>query len=210
MLLAQRTALLGERRTPAPGQGSRRTRWPVGGRSSTARRRPRVHRCARRRSASASHCATPRVGQAAAADVSADQVSRVGDGLTVTDDGKACARPLGWLRLRVGRRAPCRPPGRPYRGSNSERDRETQARTWPSPSMTYFTDVSSRSPIGPRACSFWVEMPISAPSPSSKPSTNRVDALTSTAAESISPTKRRAACAVLGDDRFGVPARVAR
>src|SRR5665213_4419393 len=66
-------------------------------------------------------------------------------------------------------------------------------RTWPSPSITYFTDVSSRRPIGPRACSFWVEIPISAPSPSSPPSTNRVDAFTSTAAASTSRTKRPAA-----------------
>ena len=43
----------------------------------------------------------------------------------------------------------------------------THVLTWPSPSTTYFTEVSSRRPIGPRACSFWVEMPISAPRPSS-------------------------------------------
>ena len=43
---------------------------------------------------------------------------------------------------------------------------------------TYLVDVSSRRPIGPRACSFWVELPISAPIPNSKPSVNRVDALT--------------------------------
>ena len=53
-------------------------------------------------------------------------------------------------------------------------------RTCPVPWTTYFDQVSSRSPIGPRACSFWVEMPISAPSPSSPPSTNRVEALTTT------------------------------
>ncbi len=44
------------------------------------------------------------------------------------------------------------------------------------PSTTYLAVVSSRRPIGPRACSFWVEMPISAPKPNSSPSTKRVDA----------------------------------
>ena len=52
--------------------------------------------------------------------------------------------------------------------------------------------VSSGSPIGPRACSFWVEMPISAPKPNSPPSVKRVDALTITAALSSDRTKRRA------------------
>ena len=37
---------------------------------------------------------------------------------------------------------------------------------------------SSRTPMGPRACSFCVELPISAPMPNSPPSVNRVDALT--------------------------------
>ena len=50
----------------------------------------------------------------------------------------------------------------------------------------YLTVVSSRRPIGPRACSFWVLMPISAPKPNSSPSVNRVDALTTTAAASTS------------------------
>ena len=49
-------------------------------------------------------------------------------------------------------------------------------RTWPSPVTTYLNVQSSRSPIGPRACSFWVELPISAPIPNSPPSVNRVDA----------------------------------
>ena len=40
------------------------------------------------------------------------------------------------------------------------------------------TLVSAVSPIGPRACSFCVEMPISAPSPNSLPSVKRVEALT--------------------------------
>ena len=33
-------------------------------------------------------------------------------------------------------------------------------------------------PIGPRACVFWVEIPISAPKPNSPPSVKRVEALT--------------------------------
>ena len=53
--------------------------------------------------------------------------------------------------------------------------------------------VISGSPIGPRACSFWVEMPISAPKPNSPPSVKRVLALTITAAESTSAANRRAA-----------------
>ena len=54
----------------------------------------------------------------------------------------------------------------------------THPRIWPSPRRTYLVEVSSRSPIGPRACSFWVELPISAPIPNSKPSVKRVEALT--------------------------------
>ena len=50
-------------------------------------------------------------------------------------------------------------------------------RTWPSPMSTNLLLVSSRRPMGPRAWSFWVEMPISAPSPNSPPSVKRVDAL---------------------------------
>ena len=42
----------------------------------------------------------------------------------------------------------------------------------------YLQEVSSASPIGPRAWSFWVEIPISAPNPNYPPSVNRVDALT--------------------------------
>ncbi len=63
----------------------------------------------------------------------------------------------------------------------------------PSPVTTYFVEVISGSPIGPRACSFWVEMPISAPNPNSPPSVNRVEALTTTAAASTAAVKRRAA-----------------
>ena len=55
---------------------------------------------------------------------------------------------------------------------------DSAQRTWPSPVTTYFVEVISGSPIGPRACSFWVEMPISAPKPNSPPSVNRVEALT--------------------------------
>ena len=47
--------------------------------------------------------------------------------------------------------------------------------------------------MGPRACSFCVEMPISAPRPKTPPSVKRVEALTYTAAESTSRVKRRAA-----------------
>ena len=42
---------------------------------------------------------------------------------------------------------------------------------------TNFVVVSSGRPIGPRAWSFCVEMPISAPKPNSPPSVNRVEAL---------------------------------
>src|SRR5690606_27870304 len=66
-------------------------------------------------------------------------------------------------------------------------------RIWPSPRTTYFSVVSWRRPIGPRACSFWVEMPISAPKPNCSPSTKRVEALTRTAAASTSVVKRSAA-----------------
>src|SRR5437870_4940474 len=46
--------------------------------------------------------------------------------------------------------------------------------------------------MGPRACSFCVEIPTSAPRPSSPPSVNRVEAFTITAAESTSAMKRSA------------------
>ena len=48
----------------------------------------------------------------------------------------------------------------------------------------YLLLVSSRRPIGPRAWSFCVEIPISQPRPNTPPSVKRVDALTYTAAES--------------------------
>ena len=41
------------------------------------------------------------------------------------------------------------------------------SRTCPLPWTTYLVVVSSRSPMGPRACSFCVELPISAPIPNS-------------------------------------------
>ncbi|CNM11398.1 Uncharacterised protein [Mycobacterium tuberculosis] len=64
---------------------------------------------------------------------------------------------------------------------------------WPAPHAIHLVDVNSGSPIGPRACSFWVEMPISAPKPNCSPSVNAVDAFTITAAASICSVKRWAA-----------------
>ena len=55
--------------------------------------------------------------------------------------------------------------------------------------------VSSRSPSGPRAWSFCVEMPISAPSPNSPPSVKRVEALCYTAAASTRRINSAAASA---------------
>ncbi len=60
----------------------------------------------------------------------------------------------------------------------SEARHAAQGRTWPVPSTRYLNVQSSRSPIGPRACSFCVELPISAPMPNSPPSVKRVDAFT--------------------------------
>ena len=48
----------------------------------------------------------------------------------------------------------------------------------PLPVMMYLYVVSSRRPMGPRAWSFWVEMPISQPRPNSPPSVKRVEAFT--------------------------------
>src|SRR5262249_50402975 len=64
------------------------------------------------------------------------------------------------------------------------------ARTWPLPNTTHFWLVSPSSPTGPRACSLLVEIPISAPSPYSKPSAKRVEAFTITELESTSRRKR--------------------
>ena len=59
---------------------------------------------------------------------------------------------------------------------------DPQARVYsficPSPWATHLNEQSSRVPIGPRAWSFWVELPISAPIPNSAPSVKRVEALT--------------------------------
>ena len=55
--------------------------------------------------------------------------------------------------------------------------------------MMYLELVSSVRPMGPRACIFWVEMPISAPRPNSKPSVKRVEAFTYTAAASTRSRK---------------------
>ena len=56
-----------------------------------------------------------------------------------------------------------------------------------------FVLTSCSSPMGPRAWSFWVEMPISAPRPNWPPSVKRVLALTYTAAASTSLRNRWAA-----------------
>ena len=48
--------------------------------------------------------------------------------------------------------------------------------TCPFPYIVYLVVVSSLSPMGPRAWSFAVEMPISAPKPNSPPSVKRVEA----------------------------------
>src|SRR3990172_13237797 len=53
----------------------------------------------------------------------------------------------------------------------------------PSPYTMNFCVVSSSSPMGPKACTLVVDIPISAPRPSSKPSLNRVDAFTRTVEE---------------------------
>src|SRR5665811_1059245 len=66
-------------------------------------------------------------------------------------------------------------------------------RICPDPVTTYFVLVISGSAIGPRACSFWVEIPISAPNPNSPPSVKRLLALTRTTAASTSATNRSAA-----------------
>ena len=39
------------------------------------------------------------------------------------------------------------------------------SRIWPSPFTKYFSEVNDSSPIGPYACNFVVEIPISAPRP---------------------------------------------
>jgi hypothetical protein len=59
-----------------------------------------------------------------------------------------------------------------------------QLLTCPFPITSYLVEVSSASANGPRQCSFWVLMPISAPKPNSPPSEKRVEAFQYTAAES--------------------------
>ena len=88
--------------------------------------------------------------------------------------------------------------------------RDRYGRTWPAPSTTYLYVHSSRTPIGPRACSFCVELPISAPMPNSPPSVKRVEAFTYTQAASTPRSKAAAALVGARDDRLGVPAAVAR
>ena len=51
-------------------------------------------------------------------------------------------------------------------------------RTWPFPSMSHLYVVISQRPIGPRAPSFCVLMPISAPRPNCAPSVKAVGAFT--------------------------------
>src|SRR3954463_13625948 len=80
-----------------------------------------------------------------------------------------------------------------WRGGDAAIDPDPHyARIWPEPSTTYLYVQSSRSPIGPRACSFWVEFPISAPIPNSPPSVKRVEALTYTHAASTPSWNARA------------------
>src|SRR5271170_4545333 len=61
-------------------------------------------------------------------------------------------------------------------------------RTCPSPVTIHLYVVKSIAPIGPRAWSLSVLMPISAPRPYSPPSAKRVLALTRTLAESTAAT----------------------
>ena len=75
---------------------------------------------------------------------------------------------------------------------------------WPSPHAIHLVEVNSGSPIGPRACSFWVEMPISAPKPNCSPSVNAVDALTITAAAVDSVGKPLGRSHIGGHDGLGV------
>ena len=62
----------------------------------------------------------------------------------------------------------------------------------PSPLMSHLYVVISLRAIGPRGPSFWVEIPISAPSPNCAPSVNDVGALTYTHAASTCCWKIRA------------------
>src|SRR5699024_2226440 len=64
------------------------------------------------------------------------------------------------------------------------RSRWRQGRTCPVPRAIQLVLVSSDNPMGPRPCSFWVEIPISAPKPNISPSVQAVEALAITAAAS--------------------------
>lgn len=59
-----------------------------------------------------------------------------------------------------------------------------------------FVAASSSSPMGPQACSFWVEIPISQPRPNSPPSVKRVEQFTYTAALSTAAVNRSASACV--------------
>jgi hypothetical protein len=123
--------------------------------------------------------------------------------------GQQCGLPLPKLRVTISRRVRIPNAMRPIASGEMGRSRVSSAarteasviasalidipkgyRIWPDPVTTYLVVVNSGSPIGPLACSFCVEMPISAPKPNSAPSVNRVDALTMTAAESTPTLKR--------------------
>ena len=93
------------------------------------------------------------------------------------DPGRHQQHPFeGELRARLARADQVREVRRVERPAEDP-DRR-QLRTCPSPSTRYLHAHSSRRPIGPRACSFCVELPISAPIPNSPPSVKRVEALT--------------------------------
>ena len=77
--------------------------------------------------------------------------------------------------------------------NNNNNDNGNNKKNRNGQTIMYFVVVISLSPIGPLAWSFWVLMPISAPKPNCPPSVNRVEALTYTAAASIS-FKNRCAC----------------
>src|SRR5205085_5249926 len=103
----------------------------------------------------------------------------------IDDAGDALIRQIAHRREAVAHRGHGLEAGLGVRGGH--------VRIGPSPWTRYFVVVSSRRPIGPRACSFCVLMPISAPNPYSSPSVKRVEAFTTTAAASTSRWNRVAA-----------------